>query len=61
MAQDLAGVVELPGFAGTLGRVLLVEADEQVDRTRDFGGSDPGRMQGHGGTAEVPEELREAR
>ena len=32
MLQELAGVVPLPGFAGTLGRVLLVEADEQVDQ-----------------------------
>jgi hypothetical protein len=32
MTLNLAGVIELPGFAGTLGRVLLVEADEQVDQ-----------------------------
>src|ERR1700736_385937 len=32
MAQDLACVVDLPRFAGTLGRVLLVQADEQVDQ-----------------------------
>src|SRR6516162_310115 len=32
MAQDLACVVRLPRFAGSLGRVLLVEADEQVDQ-----------------------------
>ena len=32
MAQDLACVVGLPGFTGSLGRVLLVQADEQVDQ-----------------------------
>ena len=32
MAQDLACVVRLPRFAGSLGRVLLVQADEQVDQ-----------------------------
>ena len=32
MAQDLACVVGLPRFAGSLGRVLLVQADEQVDQ-----------------------------
>jgi hypothetical protein len=32
MAHDLAGVVQLPGFAWILGPVLLVEADEQVDQ-----------------------------
>ena len=32
MAQDLACVVDLPRFAGSLGRVLLVQADEQVDQ-----------------------------
>ena len=32
MAQDLARVADLPGFAGTLGRELLVQADEQIDQ-----------------------------
>src|SRR5437868_5799166 len=32
MAQDLACVPGLPRFAGSLGRVLLVQADEQVDQ-----------------------------
>jgi hypothetical protein len=32
MAQDLACVVGLPRFAGSHGRVLLVQADEQVDQ-----------------------------
>jgi pimeloyl-ACP methyl ester carboxylesterase len=32
MIQDLASVVALPGFTGIVGRVLLVEADEQVDQ-----------------------------
>ena len=32
MAQDLACIVGLPRFAGRLGRILLVQADEQVDQ-----------------------------
>ena len=32
MAQDLPRVVSFPGFAGSLGGELLVEADEQVDQ-----------------------------
>src|SRR5580658_7697393 len=32
VAEDLARVVALPGLAGMLGRVLLVEGDEQVDQ-----------------------------
>src|SRR5436190_7754403 len=32
MAQDLACVIGLPGLAGSLGPVLLVQADEQVDQ-----------------------------
>src|SRR5580704_6208499 len=32
MTQDLACIVGLPRFAGSLGRVLLVQADEQVDQ-----------------------------
>src|SRR5580658_2530210 len=32
VAEDLARVVALPGLAGILGRVLLVEGDEQVDQ-----------------------------
>ena len=32
MAQDLACVLGLPRFAGSLGRVLLVQADEQADQ-----------------------------
>src|SRR5580693_1396609 len=52
MAQNAARAADLPGFAWSLGRVLLVEADEQLDQlaahgpgwhrtTRD--GSAPGR------------------
>src|SRR5260370_6699390 len=37
MAQDLAGVVAFPGFAGGLGRVLLVEAHEQIDQLAAYG------------------------
>ena len=32
MPLDLACVVGLPGFAGSLGRELLIEADQQVDQ-----------------------------
>ena len=32
MAQDLPRVVGFPGFAGSLGRELPIEADEQVDQ-----------------------------
>jgi len=32
MAQDLACVVDLPRFAGSLGRVLHVQADEQANQ-----------------------------
>jgi hypothetical protein len=32
VAQDLACVVGLPRLTGSLGRVLLVQADEQVDQ-----------------------------
>src|SRR6516162_7015132 len=42
MAQDLACVVGLPGFAWSLGRELLVEADEQVDQFASHG---PGTQQ----------------
>ena len=35
MKQDLACVIELPGFAGILGRALLVQADEQVEFAPD--------------------------
>ncbi len=42
MAQDLACVVDLPRFAGSLGRVLPVQADEQVDQ---FAAYRPGAQQ----------------
>src|ERR1700684_1409078 len=32
MARNAARAADLPGFAWSLGRVLLVEADEQVDQ-----------------------------
>src|SRR6516225_7396041 len=32
MPQDLACVIDLPGFTGSLGRELLVQADEQIDQ-----------------------------
>jgi len=37
MAYDLACVVEFPGFAGFPSRVLLVQADEQVDQLAPAG------------------------
>src|SRR5690349_19758024 len=37
MSLDLACVVDLPGFAGRLGRELLVQADEQVDQLTAHG------------------------
>ena len=37
MAQNLARVVGFPGFAGSLGCVLLVEADEQIDQLAAYG------------------------
>ena len=37
MAQDLPRVVGFPGFAGSLGRELPVEADGQVDQLATHG------------------------
>ena len=37
MARNLAGVVGRPGFAGSFGGVLLVEADEQLDQLAAHG------------------------
>lgn len=42
MAQDLASVADRPRSAGSLGRVLLVQADKQVDQLAAHG---PGAQQ----------------
>src|SRR6266478_7224010 len=48
MAQDLPRVVSFPGFAGSLGGELLVEADEQVNQ-----------LAAHGPGAEQVRQLRQ--